>query len=306
MGGSSGAGDSKSVVRYAPYIESHHQQFLDQTKAYVDSMIDSSPFASFINIGIDEAFFGVGYLISSYPSLYDMFGKFMAGFDLEVLWNQLHSDTTYDLTIDDLISAESALLDDEIDTELATMKSNMRDLNAVMTTGFMIVEGNVRDMKIKSIAKERIDLRGKFADLSQKRWETTLSWNKSVVDLYSEIVNLYFLSKMDVENYNYSMATKNLLWPFTVLDYYRAAVGSLSGATSSSTDIKGASPAEKMISGALGGAAMGRMVGSNLNSNVFTSNKNVPEIDSIDKSKTNANIGTAIGAILGLAGGMLK
>ena len=58
------------------------------------------------------------------------------------------------------------------------------------------------------------------------------------------------------------MVTKNTLWPFTVLEYQRAALGAMQGASNSKSDVAGASTAQKAIGGALSGAAGGAMIGS--------------------------------------------
>lgn len=259
MGGGGGSSDNTTKIRYAWYIEVHHQQLLNTAWAYTNSSINNSPFANFINIPLDAAFFGTGYLISSFPSLYDMYGKFMAGLDIETLWNQLHTDTAYGPVINDIVASDAALLEDELNVELTKMRVGMRDINSVMSSSFIVTEGNMRDTKLKVMAKTRSDLRAKFTDLGQRRWETHLEWNKGVVSMYTELMKLYYAAKMDIDDYNYSMATKNLLWPFTVLDQYRSCVGVLSGATTSSGGVKGASQGAKVLSGMASGAAMGAM-----------------------------------------------
>jgi hypothetical protein len=80
-----GGGDTETTVRYAGYIEDKHKDFLNVVAAQRANIIDDSPYAGFVDIDIDPAFFGTGYLISSFPSLYDMFGKFMAGLDIDTI-----------------------------------------------------------------------------------------------------------------------------------------------------------------------------------------------------------------------------
>ena len=85
-----------------------------------------------------------------------------------------------------------------------------------------------------------------------------------MVQMYADVMKLYFSAAMDLTNHNYQMATKDALWPFTVLEYNRAAVGALQGAMTSSTDAQGSggpSTAQKAIGGALTGASAGYMIG---------------------------------------------
>jgi phage-related tail protein len=75
-------------------------------------------------------------------------------------------------------------------------------------------------------------------------------------------MKFYFSAAMDLDNHNYEMLAKDRLWPFTVLEYQRAALGALQGASNSKSSVAGASQTQKAIGGALGGAAAGAMIGS--------------------------------------------
>jgi len=285
MGGSSGgSGSSDTTVRYAPYVESLHQSFLEKVAAKRIAVVDDSPFDDYVDIEVDDAFFGSGYTIASFPSLYDMYGKFMAGLDIDALWTQMYNDTLESPAINTLVAAESALLDDDIETNsIPRLQTGMRDLNAVLSSSYVVGRSVIEDGKAKSVAKFSADLKYRLIPVAQERWQLHLQWNQNVVSIYSEIMKLYYATKMDVDDVNYSMAAKDRLWPFTVLDFERAALGALQGATNSKTDVAGASTAKRMIGGALSGAAMGAMIGG----------------------KTNPTYGAAIGAVVGgLAGAM--
>jgi len=81
------------------------------------------------------------------------------------------------------------------------------------------------------------------------------------------------------------MAAKDKLWPFTVMEYERAALGALQGATTATSDVAGTSKVQKAISGALSGASVGASIGSA-----------VPGIGT--------GIGAVAGGVLGLASGL--
>lgn len=279
MGGSSSdSGDQRHEIRYAPYIEEHHSEFLDLTATKRDAIIDSSPFSGHSDVLIDVAFFGTGYTISSFPSLYDMYGKFMAGLDVEVLWNQAYDDTLDGTVTGNLVSAEAALLDDDVDSNvLPRFKAGLRDINSVMTSSFVVGSSLIEDARVKSLAKFSAELKYRLLPLVTERWARHLDWNGSVIRTYMEVMKLFYSAKMDIENHNYEYDAKDALWPFTVLDYERANLGALQGATNTKSDVAGASTAQKAIGGALSGAAAGAMVsGGN-------------------------PIGAAVGGVLGLA-----
>ena len=108
--------------------------------------------------------------------------------------------------------------------------------------------------------------------------------------MYAEIMKFYFSAKTDIDEINYAMVAKNALWPFTVLDYERAALGALQGATNQKTDVAGASTTARVLSGALSGAAMGAMVGGQITQTAATATT---------AATTFAGWGAGLGAILG-------
>ena len=298
-GGSSQPADTSSTLRYAPYIEAQHSNFLSTVAANRNAVIGSSPFAGYVDIEVDDAFFGVGYLVSSFPSLYDMFGKFMAGLDVDVLWTQIFEDTVNSTVVGTLVAAEAALMDDDIDTTvIPRLQTGMRDINAVMGSSYVIGKAIVEDARVKALAKFSADLKYRLIQVASGRWTTHLEWNKSVIGVYAELMKFYFAAKVDVDEANYAMAAKNKLWPFTVLDFERAALGALQGAMNTKTDVAGASTASKVLGAALSGGAMGALVGSAWNTPAVgvagTSSYVAP-------SAAGSAWGAGIGAALGIA-----
>jgi len=285
-GKSGGDGDSTTTVRFAPYIEERHQSFLESIYSHRLAVEDDSPFDGFSDIVIDAAFFGTGYTIASFPSLYDMYGKFMAGLDIDTLFSQIFEDTVNAPEINDLVAAESTLLDDEITEKiLPPILTGSRDINSVLSSTFIVAKSIPRDTQLKLISKFSAEAKYRVISVAVDRWKTHLDWNKNIVMSYAEIMKLFFSAKMDIEDFNYSMVAKNKLWPFTVLEYERAALGALTGATTANKEVAGGSKAQKAIGGALGGAAAGAYVGSV-----------VPGIGTA--------VGAVVGGVLGLASSM--
>lgn len=281
-GGSGGGGDSETTIRYAGYVEEHHQDFLQAVQSSRQGIINGSPFVDYTDLDIDAAFFGTGYLISSFPSLYDMYGKFMAGLDICALDSQIFEDTVNSTEISNLVSAEAAMLDDDIEMKLLPrFQTGMRDANAVMSSSYVLGRVALEDTRVKAISRFSAELKYRMIPVAAQKWQVHLEWNKNVVMNYAEIMKLYYSAKMDVDGLNYQMAAKDKLWPFTVLDYERAALGALQGATKTTSDVAGGgvSGTSKAIGGALAGAAMGTAI--------------------------NPGWGTAIGAVVGLAASFL-
>jgi hypothetical protein len=246
-----------------------YNNYRAEYQTYLDNLPEdwgkASPFLNYTDIEVDSAFFGAGYAIASFPSLYDMYGKFMAGLDIDALYTQIFESVVNSPVVNELVSAEAALMDDDIEANsYPRLELGSRDLNSSNSSTIIIAKALVEDGKAKALSKFSAQLKYNLIPVAQAVWQTHLEWNKGVVGTYAEIMKFFFASKADMDEINYAMAAKNALWPFTVLDFERAALGALQGATVQKTDVAGASTASKVLSGALSGAAMGSMVGSSI------------------------------------------
>ena len=204
FGDGDGGGDQRTEVRFAPYIESFHTNLLTLQQQYRDAVRDDSPFVDWTDVSLSDTFFGVGYTISSFPSLYDMYGKFMAGLDVDVLYTQIYEDTINSGPINDLVSAEADLLDDDIVANvLPRFEVGMRDINSVMSSSFVVGKSLIEDARVKSVAKFSAGLKYQMIPVASERWKAHLEWNKAVTLTYAEIIKLYYSAYMDITDLNY-------------------------------------------------------------------------------------------------------
>jgi hypothetical protein len=277
---------SSGRARFPEYLEERHHQYIDRVKEDVERVKVLSPYSEYTDIDVDTAFFGAGYVLSSFPSLYDMYGKFMAGLDIEYLFNQAFIDTTDGAIVHNLVSEQASILSDDLVNEIIPRyEVGMRDINAVVSGTFVVGKAMLERKRTQELSRFDSEIRYKMIPVSVERWKTHLEWNKQVVSTYAEIVKFYFMAVLDVDGYNYEMHAKDLLWPFTVYDFERlalSAVGSPGGGTGIGT--AGASRGAKVIGGAMSGAAAGAMVGSA-----------VPGVGTA--------VGAGVGGVLGLASG---
>lgn len=261
-GGSSSGGDSTTTIRYAPYIESRHQVFLTDTYTYRQSVISNNPYTNYADIPVDAGFFGAGYVLASFPALFDIYGKFVAGVDIDALWDELLAEAAGSSAADAFVTAESTLLDDELDSSiLPKFMTGMRDLNATMSSTFINGKALLIDTKQKQVARFSAELKWKLLGVAQERYKAHLAWNMEVVNQYSNLFKTYFSIKEPIVRTNYDFAVKNALWPLDVLDYERANLGALQAASKATTNTSsGGSSMTSVIGGVAGGAAMGGMV----------------------------------------------
>lgn len=263
-GGGGGGGDTTNTIRYAPYIENIHSMFLNNTHAIVEQVRANNPYTGFNEVSVDAGFFGTGYVLASFPALFDLYGKFVAGLDIEALWYEVLESTSDSPQVNNLVAAESALLDDELEsTILPKYMTGMRDLNAVMSSSFVVGKALLYDTKQKVVSKFSADMKWKLVSVAQDRWKAHLAWNSEAVSSYARLFDLYFNSKDSMGRLGFEGLAKKALWPLDVLDYERANLGALQGATkgvSSSSSSGSGSNAASVAGGALGGAAMGAAV----------------------------------------------
>ena len=223
---SSSSGDQRTEKRYAPYIEARHSDFLDITVA--NRVINDSPFADYTYADANEAFFGIGYALSNFPSLYDMFGKFMAGFDVEGLWGSVFENTMNKPEINVEIAAEMTLADDKmVKGELADFQVGMRNLNTVPTSSFVIGKAVLEDKRIKVLSQISLAAKTKFLPEIGQEFVTHLNWGKKTVTDYAKVMKNYFIWKTDQDDANYNFSSRDALWPLTSLSFEGAALGTM-------------------------------------------------------------------------------
>jgi hypothetical protein len=236
---------------------------------------------------VNTAFFGLGFALADFPSLYDMYGKFLAGLDIEVLYDQIFEDTVGGPQVNALVSAEAALMDDDlVSTALPRFQVGMRDINSVISSSYLVGKAMLEDARVKALSKFSAELKYRLIPVATERWSKHLEWNKAVVGVYAEMIKLFLSAQMDIETHNQEVAVKHALWPFTVLEYERAAIGALQAATTTTKSPAGSSQIARSISGALGGAAMGGMAGAQIGA-------------------VGGPMGMVIGGLLGLAGSFI-
>lgn len=268
----------ENTVRYAPYLEKIHRVNTGvdvvppiwTMQQALNAAFHSSPYRIALENQTEpnRGFFGViagdikrHYNLSDFPSLWDMFGKFMGGLDLHLLWADVYEDVVHGPEIANTITAHSALLRDEIDSKvLPNFLAGMRDINAIQSTTFVIGKALIYDTHTKAVSEFGGALRIAALDLTYKMWFKHLDWSTSVVTVYDGLFKSYFEIKFEHDVKDMEYRVKETLWNLNLFDYARAFIGTLNGAAAM-TGRNEPSQATKAIGGALSGAAAGAAVG---------------------------------------------
>lgn len=259
--GKGATADSTQTIRFAPYIEAAHQQFIADIRAAESDADHDNPYTAYTDVEIEDAFFGAGYAMASFPSLYDMFGKFLAGLDIEILFDEAFEDTINGPVVDAAIASEADILSDDIENEaLPRFETGMRDMNSVMSSTFVVGRTMLEVGRTKALSRFSSQLRTSLLPIVVDRWAKHLAWNQSVITQYSQIMQFYVQAKMSVDGHNLDIEAKRVLWPFTVLDFERVALGTINQPQSTTTHQQTRQGIGGTIGGILQGVGMAGML----------------------------------------------
>jgi hypothetical protein len=265
MGSSGGSETTTQTMRYAPYVEDFHGRFLDTMASHREVAIAVSPYSGYTADVVDEDFFGVGYLISNFASLSDMFGKFMAGFDVETLWGKAVTAILTPSEIQEHITEQKETLDTQvIMKDLPDFQRDMRDKNAVVSSSFIVGKGMIEDKRVKDLADIYLNATTQLLPTVEKQWIDGMNWNKGVVTSYALVMREYFADRMTTDESRNKLVVADRMWPFTVLNFERRGLQAIVPKTAQAKKLYASflnSPAMKVVS-IIAWTAQGAYIGS--------------------------------------------
>jgi len=277
MGGSrnSSPANRSEMVRYAPYIEEKHTNLLGTYADVRADIINDSPYTSYTDQDVISSMFGAGYAIADFPALYNMYGKFMSGYDLESLWDRTFNEQVQMSEVDEAIAATIDVTDDVlISNDIPEFKLAMRDINGVSSSSFVINKASIECSRTKQLAAISAEAKFKLFPDNSAKYNAVLNWQKGTTDTYAVLMKLYYMTAMKGVGADSKFVTANTLWPFTVLDFERAALGTMNQARGyNKTAIDGGMRKRSDLSKALFIASWtvnGAVVGSNFGPPVGT------------------------------------
>lgn len=270
MGGGGKGGSSSSstnnTIRFPPYLENIHNDFLTGNNGYnlvvaFKEAWDNNPYIDREDISILPGYLGDGFTIGDFPSLFDMFGKFMAGLDVEVLWSQVYEETVNGPEADDLIASFSQETLDRMEQEsLPILEAGMRDIGAVNSSAFITGRAILESQRQKEVTKFSAQLRVQLLAISQERWSKHLDWNKTVITVYGDFIKTFYTALMDADQLNYKYKESSNTWHLGLFESARSFIGALNGAPAAQNP-KEPSQVQKSLGGLFSGIGAGSMFG---------------------------------------------
>ncbi len=303
MGGSSGGGGSSGKVSHSAYLETVHKDWLDKTGTdtieksmteVMDSALGNSPWTGKTAYDPDAD-------ISAYEAVIAAFKTILSGIsdtdDWETIYNKASSTITpvTEATIAADISAFANQLDDEITTKvLPRFRRGMQDINAVVSSAFVIGESVIEAFRDRDVAKFssglRIALEAKNSELMISGTDQMLrlmlqrlGLEETYMKVFVEGQRIKIVAKKEENDQNAKFDEEDALWDLGVFQYGANLLAGIQGGTTA-PDTKKPSQWQSAIGGALTGATAGYNVGS---------------------SSGNGGWGAVIGGILGGASSFL-
>lgn len=269
-----GGGGSSGKVSYPAYMETIHEAWLgasgdvslDLTSA-ITAAHGNSPFdgaVAFDPSTETAAMLAALSVLAEGSNWSTVMNTVVAYIDNNVI------DESY---IDDASDAQSDYLDDEYTNNiLPEFESGMRDINAVLSSSFVLGKAYIMAMKVRDVAKHRADLdltmrdmRNKMitlsADTHLKDIFNKMSWDKEVAHLTIEANRIKLVAGMEEANQNLSIDENDAKWDLTVFQYGANMMGAVSGGVAPVTPDQ-PSQLQSAIGGAMAGASMGAATGN--------------------------------------------
>jgi len=278
--GSSGSGGSSGKIKYPAYMEAFHGSMLDDdgTDTFANSVVDAinaaygnSPFMSVVA-------FDPSTDITAMVSAITAFDTAVDALDNETDWSSAMTaaETAVDSLIDDTyinadINAFSDLLDDERDTKvLPRFKAGMRDINAVMTSAFVIGEGLIEAFGARDVTKYGTELRMKMnlqrtdgviksAEVMLTTLMSIIGYERDLAHYTVEVRRLSIAAGKEQDDRDLWIDEQDALWDLALFQYGNNALASIAGAAATTKD-KQISQAQSAVGGAISGAVVGNMI----------------------------------------------
>lgn len=265
-----GGGGSSGKVDFPAHMKTAHADWLDDTGTDTmtfsvvslmnTAMSGASPYNGYVPKDPDAAFFAAGNSLSNYTSVYEYLSN-LSSDDLNAIFSSYITDD--ETRIAAAIAAHSALLDDEISTNiLPKFKAGMVNINATMGVGFVIGESLILDSKAKKVAdtdaKIRLQRLQEGGDLALRRLGTWIDWRKTLTGLSTETSRIYLAAYGDRDDDYLEGLHKDATWDLEMYQYGTQVMASISGQPSQAMPRK--SKTASAIGGAMSGGAMGAMV----------------------------------------------
>ena len=242
-----------------------HEDWLDNkgadsiTMSMTDAMnaaLGSSPWTTHTAYDPDD---DIVELIAAPSNVQTLVDLLSSSTTLDTLISNVLSDSRIDNAVNEYASDLDARLVSDI---LPRFEAGMRDINAVMSSAFVIGRAIIEENQDRQVAKYSADLHMRaFSDDAIRVIGLKLEYQRIASAMLSESYRMKIVAKKEENDVNIKIDEEDALWDLSIFQYGSNLLASIGGGVAN-PKAKGPSTAQSAIGGALSGAASGAMVGS--------------------------------------------
>ena len=284
-----GGGSSSGQSDWPQYMKAFHDSLLSNNEADLPislSMVDAMEAAFGSPWGAKTAYdpdADITAMEASMTNLETLVNLLSAGTGLDALVANVLSEAR----IDDAVDEFSLDLGDRLTVEvLPRFEAGMRDINAVVSSAFVIGRSNIEGVQTRQVAKYSADLHAKaFGDDALALIALKLGSQKSLSHMDVETKRIKIVAKGEETGVNHELIQLDATWDLSVFQHGSNLLASI-GSGLIGPD-KGPTRTGSMIGGGMSGAAAGAYIGAEYGS-------------------AGGWWGAGIGAVVGAVGGYLS
>ena len=256
-----GGGSSSGQSDWPEYMKQFHERLLDHTG--VDnlsvSMVDVME-AALVSPWIGELPYDpdipLAAMLASAANMQTLVTLLSSGTGLDALI----ADVLSDVRIDDAVTEYSLDLGDIITTEvLPRFEAGMRDINAVVSSAFVIGRASIEEVRLRQVDKFSANLHMKaWGDDALRLIALKLESQKAASHMIAEVNRLKIVAKKEETDDGHEIDQSDAVWDLEVFQYAGNLLASIGSGVAGK---KRKSPLSSAIGGALTAGAAAAMMG---------------------------------------------
>jgi len=287
----SGGGGGAGVVDYPGYMKDFHGDLLNHTGAdsitssltdVMNVAIGNSPFTSMTAYNPDDP---IAEFIASVGDLETLVDLLSSGTGLDTLISNVLDQTRIDASV---LAYANDLADRLTSEVLPRFEAGMRDINAVVSSAFIIGKSIIESSQTRQVAKYSADLNMKvFSDDALQVIALKLEYQKQLTHITVEANRIKIVAKKEEFEYQDDIDEADASWDLGVFQHGGNLLAGIGGGVGT-TDKKKKNKLASAIGGAMSGAVAGAMVAG------------------AAKGSSAGHFGAVIGAVIGAAASLME
>jgi len=271
--GGGGGGGGSGAVSYPQYMQDWHGEQLDALAVIMSAAQSASPFVSAVSYNPDAE---LASMLDAPEALQTMVDSLSNGTGLDELMTGILSNDRLDAAVEEF---SIDLGNRSLIEAIPRFESGMRDINAVMSSAFVIGRALIENETSRQVNKYSAELHMRtFSDSALSVVGMKLQYQQIVSGLIIEANRMKIAAKKEQTDEDLKIDESDAIWDLETFKYAGNLLASIGGGTATT-------PTHQPEGSKLGGTLSGAMAGAQMG------------------SSSGSGWGTVIGAIIGGAAG---